>query len=87
MSLQETTIDSPEEPMPMMLHDEFYASYDEFVNSRGAPLSERETEVQTPRPSEKKNPPDRNQAGFPVVVEVRRLELLTPYMRSKCSTN
>jgi hypothetical protein len=39
-------LDSPEEPM--MLHDEFYASYDEFVNSRDARLSERETtEVQT----------------------------------------
>lgn len=26
-------------------------------------------------------------SGLPVVVEVRRLELLTPYMRSKCSTS
>jgi hypothetical protein len=25
--------------------------------------------------------------GFSDVVEVRRLELLTPYMRSKCSTS
>ncbi len=25
--------------------------------------------------------------GLSVVVEVRRLELLTPYMRSKCSTS
>ena len=31
-----------------------------------------------------KKPADLAVAGFPVVVEVRRLELLTPYMRSKC---
>jgi hypothetical protein len=33
-----------------------------------------------------KKPAEGAPAGFPDVVEVRRLELLTPYMRSKTST-
>jgi hypothetical protein len=41
-----------------------------------------------PSGSGKQNsPPAFRSTGYSDVVEVRRLELLTPYMRSKCSTS
>ena len=44
-------------------------------------------EAETLGLKQSKKPAKPNGDGLPVVVEVRRLELLTPYMRSKCSTS
>jgi integrase len=59
-----------------------------FGQIGGHPGGQATPEVlESSTPRKRKKPARSKSTGFPVVVEVRRLELLTPYMRSKCSTN
>jgi hypothetical protein len=60
------------------------AVFDQLVEA-DLPEDGRRTVVKTSEPNKKKTRKPLRAAGE--LVEMRRLELLTPYMRSKCSTS